>query len=127
MSNAQEPEQIAEGDDQYTEAQTKRRRPVALALVGCLIGMSTPFKQYRYLDSVDLHGGSFYAALKPKWRDPDEPLFLMEGDDLHDDANSLLRASEEPLQAQRAILLRAAGETQEWHSEQLLRAVGERE
>lgn len=122
MNRVQEP--IAEGDE-LTEAQTKRRRPVALAVVGCLIVMSNPFNPYQYLNSS--HGAYVHTALKPKWKDPDEPLFLVEGDDLHDDANSLLRASEEPLQAQRAVLLRAAVETQEQHSEQLLRAAGKGE
>ena len=42
-------------------------------------------------------------------------------------ADSLVRASEEPLQAQEAVLLRATVGTQERHSEQLLRAAGERE
>ncbi len=127
MNSAQEPEHIADGDNQYTEARARRRRPIALAVVGCLLSMSTPFRPYYFIDSSLIHGGFVYTALKPKWRDPDEPLFLVEGDDLNDDASSLLRASEEPLQAQRAVLLRAAVETQEWHSEQLLRAAGERE
>ena len=38
--------------------------------------------------------------------------------------NSLVRASQEPLQSQETILLRAAIETQEVHEEELLRASG---
>jgi hypothetical protein len=38
--------------------------------------------------------------------------------------DSLVRASQEPVQAQEAVLLRAAAETQEKHEAQLVRAVG---
>lgn len=38
--------------------------------------------------------------------------------------DTLVRASEEPVQAQKAMLLRAATETRERHEEQLVRAAG---
>lgn len=41
--------------------------------------------------------------------------------------DTLVRASQEPLQAQGSVLLRAAVQTQDGHEEQLLRAAGGQE
>jgi len=58
--------------------------------------------------------------------DPGIPLTRKVADTLPVE-ESLVRASEEPIQEQQAILLRAAVDDQETHSEQLVRPAGEPE
>ncbi len=69
----------------------------------------------------------FYKGMKTSFRKfakikPGIPLTRANAADMPA-SESLVRASEEPMQAQEAVLLRAAAEEQERHEEQLVRAV----
>ena len=98
-------------DNHFTNMQHKRPKLNVMGMFGCLVGMTVPYLKPDQFTGC--HNNSiFRSAPPPKRRNPNEPLCLLKADDLSD-ADGLVRASQEPMQAQEGALLRAAsGETQ---------------